>query len=120
MADKLRELLGETPSRALFCYPQLASPYLLSDGRNPTPYQFLFYGVSPDDQIRDALRILEQERVPYVVGSPLFFRPKDPLVRYITQHYEFVPLPEIEEIGELPGYWLYRRKREGAPAGAPG
>jgi hypothetical protein len=125
LLDKVRQLVAETPSRELFCYPYLSLPYLATGARNPTPYQFLMSGVSPDQHVKNTLAILDAHRVPYVIGSLFFMRPDDPIAQYINQHYEFIPVPEIAGLGEMPGYWIYARKdpppaEDGAPqADAP-
>jgi hypothetical protein len=108
--DTARELLAATPSRELFCYPQLSAPYLTTGAHNPTPYQFLLAGVSPQHQIAETLRILETRRVPYVIGTSLAMRSADPIVQYIREHYEPVAIPEMATLGELPMLSLYRRK----------
>ena len=112
MIDRLRELLGGSAGREIFCYPQLSSPYLTTGARNPTPYQFLQAGVSPDHQIDEALRILEARRVPFVVAAPFLMQGKDPVGRYVKEHYDSISIPEITAIEELPTYWVYVRRND--------
>ena len=112
--DKVRELVAATPTHELFCYSQLAAPYLTTGGRNPTPYQKLISGVSPPAQIQRSLRILESRRVPYVVTAPLWMPPNDPINKYIAEHYEYVSMPEVTALDEPPIYSLYRRKDSAA------
>ena len=110
LLDKARQLVAETPSQELFCYPYLSLPYLVTGARNPTPYQYLMSGVSPDQHIKNTLAILDAHRVPYIVGSLFFLQRDDPIAQYIKQHYEFVPIPEMVGVDELPSYWIYARK----------
>ena len=110
LLDKARQLVAETPSQELFCYPYLSLPYLATGARNPTPYQYLMSGVSPDQHVKNTLAILDARRVPYIMGSLFFMRRDDPIAQYIKQHYEFVPIPEIVGVEELPTYWIYARK----------
>jgi hypothetical protein len=89
----------------------------MTGGRNPTPYQKLIYGISPPAQIQNSLRILESRRVPYVVTAPLWMPPNDAITKYIAQHYEYVSMPEVTALDELPIYSLFRRKDLDAPTG---
>jgi hypothetical protein len=75
---------------------------------NPTPYQYILAGVSPDEQIRQVLKILETRRVPYIIGWAFTMQPTDPIGQYIRERYERVPIPAIA--AEFPVYVLYRRK----------
>jgi len=112
LIDRLRELLGGATGREIFCYPQLSSPYLTTGARNPTPYQFLQAGVSPDHQIDEALRILEARRVPFVVAAPFLMQGKDPIGRYVRDHYDSISVPEVTALEELPTYWVYVRRND--------
>lgn len=108
--DALRTLLDDVPRRELFSYPNVTSIYLTAGARNPTPYQYLLARVSPPAQIAEAQRILSARQLPYVVVSPMIFTARDPLAAFITAHYESAPIQEIVDAGELPAFWLYRRK----------
>src|SRR5262249_3698563 len=107
IAADARRLLARSDSGELFCYI-LASPYLTSGGRNPTPFQFLRARTSPERQIQQTLSILEARRVPYVIAPNLNVRADDPVVQYIGQHYE--PVDLSENSGGFPWYWLLARK----------
>lgn len=109
--DGVRALLDEVPGRELFSYPNVTSIYLTAGARNPTPYQYLLARVSPPTQIAKAQAILDARRLPYVVVSPVIFTARDPLATFITTHYESAPIQSIVDAGELPAYWLYRRKQ---------
>ena len=115
LAEGARELLAQSASGELFCYI-LAAPYLTTGGRNPTPYQFLKAGISPDRHIQETLSILEERRVPYVIAPNLNVKADDPVVQYIGQHYE--PMDLADNRGGFPWYWLLARK-DRAPASPP-
>lgn len=108
--DAVRARLDDVPGRELFSYPNVTSIYLTAGARNPTPYQYLLARVSPPAQIADAQRILSARQLPYVIVSPMIFTARDPLATYITAHYESAPIQAIVDAGELPAFWLYRRK----------
>jgi hypothetical protein len=103
--DTLRGLLDKTPSRELFCYPFLASPYLTAAGRNPTPYQHLAPSQSPRQQIDEATAILKAHPPPYIVAAPMLLTPGDPIGQLINDAYEFIPIPGTS----MPSIWIYGR-----------
>jgi hypothetical protein len=123
LIDKVRALLDDSPSGDLFCYANVTSPYLMTGGHNPTPFQFFQAFVSPDHHTRRVLSILRERSVPYILGSPFFMRPDDPVVQYIRENYDFVDIPAMDGVDEIPTLWLYGRIdrpdgfREGADGG---
>jgi hypothetical protein len=86
----------------------MVSPYLVMGATNPTPYQYLLAGVSPEHQVDEALRILEARRTPYIISWIFAPRPADRIAQYIREHYEPVPLAPAGD--ERSVYVLYRRK----------
>lgn len=114
--DRLRQLLAESGSTDLFCYSPVAVPYLTTGGHNPTPYQFLSAAVSPPEHVRNALAILRQRRVRYVVTSAFYRPPNDTVIEFIEDNYEPVSLAEYEGINEWPPFQLYRLKAEARPS----
>ncbi len=109
LIDRTRELLGETNTRELFAYPNTSAPYLMTGGRNPTPYQFFFARVSPRQHTEEVLEILKTRRVPYIVCQSFFLRAEDPVVQAIMADYDPVHLPELKGLG-FRNLSLYRRK----------
>ena len=112
--DRVRELLAQAPSAELFCYPNLAAPYLTTGGSNPTPFQHFDAGVFPRRYTAAVLATLTSRRVPYVVASPLIQR-DDPIIRLLNEDYENVPVAGPH--GELPSLWLFGRKDRSLPKG---
>jgi hypothetical protein len=108
--DGVRAALDHVAGRELFSYPNVTSIYLTAGAHNPTPFQYLLASVSPPAQIAEAQRILEERQLPYVVVAPMIFTARDPLSKFITAHYESAPIQAIVDAGELPSFWLYRRK----------
>lgn len=86
--------LDAAERRETFAYPYGASLYLVANARNPTRFQFLNPLYSDPAQLNEALRTLEERRVPYVLVSTYSITWKlDPVVRYLLQAYDRVPLP---------------------------
>jgi hypothetical protein len=112
IVDRLRRELDADPMRTMFAYPQMASPYLLAGGRNPTPFQMFNAPSAPRFQIEHLLDVLERSRPPVVVTNPhLLTRPHDPIARWIDTHYEPLDIPEIERYGaDIVMQWIYRRR----------
>ncbi len=103
--DTLRALLDRTPSREMFGYPSVVSPYLVAGGRNPTPYQHLSSRYHKPRRIQHALEILRTRRPPYIVVAPLFLNfETDPIAIFIDAEYRFV------DVAGLTPIWLYARK----------
>jgi hypothetical protein len=119
LVDKARALLATGPSREIFCYPNLASYYLTTGGKNPTPFQHFFAPVFPPADTAAVLATLETRRVPYIVGAFIFMRASDPVARLINTQYEPVDIPALENLGETPAILLYGRK-DSLPAAAAG
>lgn len=111
IVDRLQRELDATPGRTMFAYPQLASPYLTAGGRNPTPFQ-MFNGVAaPKAQVALLLETLTRERVPFVVTNPLLIdRPRDPVARYIREHYEQIDIDEIDPYADIVMWGIYERR----------
>lgn len=108
----LRARLEAAPAREIFCYPNLAAPYLTAGGENPTPFQHFSARVFPPAATKRVLATLEAKRVAYIVASPMMLMERGALTTYITTHYESAPIQEIVDAGELPAFWLYRRKAD--------
>ena len=101
VVERMRTVIDRSASRELFVYPFGAGFYLLTGTVNPTPFQFLLPAYSRPDQIDLTLTILEERQVPYVlVVSPM--TPSDPVLRYVSSHFEQVE----DQHGKLP---LFRR-----------
>jgi hypothetical protein len=115
--DAARALLAQDPTRELFCYPNLASPYLTTGGRNPTPFQHFFARVFPDQHIAQVLETLRARRVPYIIAAYIHLRRGDPIADLIAEEYELVDIPALAMTGEVPLMLLYKRKDKGI--GAP-
>ena len=93
--EKVDRLLAATPSRTLFAYPARSAPYLVMNAHNPTRYQYFDSVVSPAEQTAEVMSLLERGDVPYVILYWFFARPRDRVVRFIQEHYEPVPLPDL-------------------------
>jgi hypothetical protein len=99
-----------------YSYPSLSSVYLLLGVDNPTRYQYFDALVSPAQQQADVLATLERGDAPYVIMYWFpYVRPGDPIVRFIQQHYEEIPIPELQAVAPLPPVVLYARPHP-APA----
>ena len=110
--DTARTLVEQSSNKDLFCYPSIAGPYLMTGGRNPTPYQFFTPRYNNAEQGDDILSILETRQVPLVITAPLLAGADDPVVEYVAQHYDFV------RTGTWTHIWLYTRKSTpSAPGG---
>lgn len=76
------------PERLLFTAPGLTSFYLLTGGRNPTPYQNVVAGYTTAAQHDEILATLEASRVKTLVIPLLPERIIDPrLAAYVEEHY---------------------------------
>jgi hypothetical protein len=56
-----------TPGEEIFTYPYCPKYYFLSSTTNPTRYSLLIYNYNTPFQFRDAIQVLEQHKVRYVV-----------------------------------------------------
>jgi hypothetical protein len=56
-----------SPGEEIFAYPYCPRYYFLGGAANPTPYSILLYNYNTPDQFREAVQILEQRKVRYVV-----------------------------------------------------
>jgi hypothetical protein len=97
LLDTIRRLVPETGPRELFVYPGLGTLYLMTGTTNPTPYQLLLPGYSGPEQVRDAISILEQRRVPCIVVARPFMQAGDPVAAYIERNYRHVSTPGEQE-----------------------
>jgi hypothetical protein len=107
--DKMQELLADSPSRELFCYPIVSYLYLMLDADNPTRYQFMMRGYTTPAQMQEVVHVLDERKLPYIVAFTSALRPDDPVLVYLRRNYE--PLSEAGDIGQA----IYRRK-PGAPS----
>ncbi len=105
VVTRVRAVIDRSGSRELFVYPFGAGFYLLTGTSNPTPFQFLHPNYSRPDQLELATTILERRRVPYVIVI-VPMNPADPVLRYVSSHYEQV----VDDAGPLP---LFRRRPDG-------
>ncbi len=55
------------PGEEIFAYPYCPKYYFLSSTTNPTPFSVLLYNYNTVSQFQEAVRILEQHKVRYVV-----------------------------------------------------
>lgn len=93
-----------TPGEEIFTYPYCPIYYFLSATTNPTRYSLLVYNYNTPSQFQDAIRILDQRKVKYVVwdttfktkAAPFFsaamYRPAGGLLMepYLKSHYRVV------------------------------
>lgn len=108
LAERVDKLLDRAPSREIFCYPGYPALYLMTDSRNPIPFQLLRADYNRPEQIDSVLATLEARRVPLAVTIPKMVPGGDDRVlRWINEHYEPV------EIGGSPS--TLHRRRAGAP-----
>jgi hypothetical protein len=108
LVERVEELLADTPSREIFCYPGYPALYLMTDSLNPIPFQLLRADYNDPEQIDAVLATLEARRVPLAVTIPKMVPGGDDRVlRWVREHYEPV------EIGGKPST-LYRRRDDAA------
>ena len=110
--DTARTLVEQSPNKDLFCYPSIAGPYLMTGGRNPTPYQFFTPHWNDPEQLDDILATLETRQVPLVIIAPLLAGAHDPVTEYVGQHYGAV------RTGKWAHIWLFTRNS--VPSAPPG
>jgi hypothetical protein len=60
------------PGEDIFVYPYLPTYYFLTATTNPTPYSFLMYNYNTPSQFQEAVQILDQRRVKFVVWDTTF------------------------------------------------
>jgi hypothetical protein len=108
LIETVRARLDDAPLREVFAYPFYASLYLLAEARNPTRFEVLKPGYNSPEQIAEAISALEARKTPYVVVQTLWIDwTTDPVVQYLTQHYDRVALPRT---GTFPTFALFRRR----------
>ncbi len=73
-SDPILALLNSQvrPGTEIFAYPYCPMYYFLSATKNPTRYSLLMYGYNTPAQFEDAVQVLEQRRVKYVVWDKDF------------------------------------------------
>jgi hypothetical protein len=86
--ERVRELVQNTETKEIFCYPVFPALYLVTPARNPTPYQVLYPDYNFPAQLQHAIDVLERRKVPLVVLVERFLKPGDPVVEYVLEHYE--------------------------------
>lgn len=81
-SDPVLTFLDEqvAPGEKMFSYPASPMYYFLSNTTNPTPYSFLLYGYNSPSQFRDAIRILEHDKVKYVLWDTSFLAKDAPFI----------------------------------------
>ena len=116
LIDRVRVLLARSPSREIFCYPNLSEPYLTTGGKNPTRFQWFQAGVSPAHHVDEVVSVLNRQPPPYLIVASYLLPASDPISQLIAQQYVSVSVPGMMETGELPSFYLYRRKDLPPPA----
>lgn len=103
--ERTNQLLANVPSRGLFCYPVLASLYLMADARNPTRYGFLHSKYSSPDQLQEVVDTLKAAQLPYIVGLRLtgLLTDDDPIFAYVDEAYEPLGTAPVDS-------FIFRRK----------
>ncbi len=103
--DPILKLLDDKVASggAIFAYPYCPMYYFLSATTNPTRYSFLMYNYNTPAQFEDAVSVVEQRAVKYVVwdktfqanAASLFFPGSSPVASgalivepYLASHYE--------------------------------
>lgn len=114
--EAVRLALHDAHAETIFVYPCAAALYLMTETSNPTRFQLLVPGYNTEAQFAEVEQTLERERVPFVVRSFYWWggADSDPLLPYLTTHYEPVKLPRPK--GTLTTLSLFRRKPDGANA----
>lgn len=64
----------------ILVYPYSPEYYFLSETTNPTPYSLLMYGYNTSDQFEEAVHVLDERRVKYVVWDTNFIAKSEKLV----------------------------------------
>ncbi len=106
--EAIRQLMPEGGPREFFAYPHQASWYLVADGRNPTRYQVVLKDYSGPEIFDEVLGTLEARKVPLVAVARTEVKWKnDPILAYLAEKYELVPLPFT---GKFRILHLYKRK----------
>jgi hypothetical protein len=90
---QVRQLVAETPSRALYVYPMAMYLHLLSGAHNPVRFAFIAPGYTAADQLDEIVATLAARRPPYVVVNHHFARATDRVARFLREHYQ--PAPEL-------------------------
>jgi hypothetical protein len=93
-SDPGLKLLDEqvAPGEKIFSYPCSPMYYFLSFTSNPTPYSFLLYDYNSPSQFHDAVRILEQDKVKYVLWDTNFLKKEAP---FLFPNMKGRPAPEL-------------------------
>jgi hypothetical protein len=103
----------------IFAYPWCPMYYFLSGTTNPTRYSLLLYNYNTPSQFQDAIRVLDQHKVKYVIwdttaeskAAPYFsaamYRPAGGLLMepYLEAHYRIVQ--------DVDGVRVLERKEDG-------
>lgn len=119
LVDELRTRLRGEPAPEIFCYANLAAPYLTTGAKNPTRFQHFAAWAFPAADVAQVVATLQERRVPYIVALLVALRPGDPIAELIERDYRLVRLPLAPD-AKVPALWLYERKDKGGgetPAG---
>jgi hypothetical protein len=109
LLQAVRDYVG--PSEELFIYPAAPGLYLLTGTKNVTRFQIIIPGYSSPEHMQEIIDTLERRRQPYVIRHWHWIdNDRDPILAYLLQHYEKVPLPFPPK--EFRNYTMYRRKRD--------
>lgn len=90
--DEVRRRLDASPGRELFCYRATIALYLLAGGNNPTRFQLFKTMINDPAQAEEILSILERKKLPYVVVPASRRVPSDPILSYLFENYDALPL----------------------------
>ncbi|MFN8641704.1 MAG: hypothetical protein U0802_08625 [Candidatus Binatia bacterium] len=100
----VQAMVDRDPDRRLLVYPWMSSLYLMTGGRNPTPYQCMQAGYLSAAQVERAIAAVDAARVRTIVVSEWNSKPDPALARYLADHYR----PVLGPLG-FPSSTVYER-----------
>lgn len=109
LIDRMRQVLRDEHQSEMFVWPVYTSLYLTTGANNATPFQLLLPNFNLPQHYEETVAILEAKKVLFVVACRIFLTQTDPVLRYVTEHYD----EEITGMGPFVKCTLYRRR---APA----
>lgn len=109
--EAVRNIVGATQARAVFIYPTAPGLYLLTGTKNITRFQVMVPGYSSPEHVQEVIDTLETRRQPFVIRNWIWMNNAiDPILRYLMQNYEKVPLPYPPK--QMRTVTLFQRKPE--------
>jgi hypothetical protein len=78
--DPVLAFLNAHAGEEIFAYPSLPTNCFLAAAKNPTRFSLLVYRMHTNAQFREAVRSLDDKKVPYVLWNP---RPDDQSVKWL-------------------------------------